>query len=87
MQVDPRAHLYMVRSVRRGLLARTRILQFIERAGRASVVDISAAVGLSPSTVRYHLKNMAREGVVKRLAGAGRWYVCPVEQEKLTAYE
>ncbi|GBC69184.1 hypothetical protein HRbin01_00878 [archaeon HR01] len=72
--VNPKAYLRRLKNVRRGVIARSKI---IEALGDISltVQQIHRRTGLSPQSVRYHLGNMLAEGIVSRkLSGRRAWW-------------
>jgi DNA-binding transcriptional ArsR family regulator len=72
--INPRAYLTRIRNVRRGVVSRSRIIDSIA-SGSLTTQEICKKSGLSPPTVRYHLKNMYVEGLVvrRRIKGGIRW--------------
>lgn len=57
--------------------SRQRILEYLKRAGVASVADLSHALDLTPVTIRHHLKALLQDGQVaepraRRKPGPGR---------------
>ncbi|MCL7399700.1 MAG: ArsR family transcriptional regulator [Thaumarchaeota archaeon] len=50
-----------------------------------STIQIAEEIGLSPSAVRRHLKNMSAEGIVKSLKGRGKslWTLTGLGQQAI----
>ncbi|MBS7622118.1 helix-turn-helix transcriptional regulator [Candidatus Bathyarchaeota archaeon] len=67
-RVHPKAYLTTKRNVSKGLQARTKILETIEK-GAAQAGKVSVETGLSYSVVTYHLRMMRDEGVVEPSGG------------------
>lgn len=53
------------RNVSKGLVSRTRIIQSLETEEKR-IVEVSKGSNLSYDCVRYHLKALNKEGIVKR---------------------
>lgn len=72
-KLNPRAYLSRMRNVRRGVIARSKIIDSM--GAGATIPHICHRSGLSPSNVRYHLTNMLAEGLVSRRRVRGRaWW-------------
>jgi predicted transcriptional regulator len=65
---NPNAYLAQRRNVRLGLVARTKILQVIEKQA-SSIKDIRQASGLKYAVILYHLKLLKKEKIVQRKGG------------------
>ena len=65
---NPNAFLAQKRNVRLGLVARTKILQAIEKQA-FSIKDIRQASGLKYAVVLYHLRLLEEEKIVQRRGG------------------
>lgn len=63
-RLNPKAYLSQMRNVRRGVIARSKIIDSLGVG--ATIPHICSRSGLSPSNVRYHLTNMLAEGLVSR---------------------
>ncbi|MCS7133796.1 MAG: winged helix-turn-helix domain-containing protein [Candidatus Caldarchaeum sp.] len=73
-----------VKNVRRGLEARSAIVEALEK-GELSVVEISRRTKLSQHRVRYHLRRLKRDNIVA-CRGAGRkarWRLTGIGQTSL----
>ncbi len=62
---NPNAYLTQRRNVRLGLVARSTILQIVEKQ-QAPISNITDATGLKYSVVLYHLRLLEDEKVVQR---------------------
>ncbi|MEM3003811.1 MAG: winged helix-turn-helix domain-containing protein [Candidatus Bathyarchaeia archaeon] len=73
------------RNVGRGLQARTKILETIEK-GSAQASKVSVETGLSYSVVTYHLRVMRDEGIVRPSGGKRprTWTLTKFGQQSLT---
>jgi predicted transcriptional regulator len=67
-RVHPKAYLTTKRNVSKGLQARTKILETIEK-GSVQASKVSVETGLSYSVVTHHLRMMRDEGIVKPSGG------------------
>jgi predicted transcriptional regulator len=65
---NPKAYLTQRRNVRLGLVARTMILQVIEKQ-ISSIKDIGQACSLKYAVILYHLKLLEEERIVQRQGG------------------
>jgi len=65
---NPNAFLAQKRNVRLGLVARTKILQVIEKQA-FSIKDIRQECGLRYAVVLYHLRLLEEEKIVQRGGG------------------
>jgi DNA-binding IclR family transcriptional regulator len=80
------AYLLRIRNVRRGLIMRSKILELIDSDKWTIPSALAEKVGITSSTVLYHLKNMEREDIVERDSRGGGWRVSPTQQVELTDY-
>ncbi len=83
-RVHPKAYLTSKRNVSKGLQARTKILETIEK-GSAQASKVSVETGLSYNVVTYHLRIMRDEGIVKPF-GVKRprtWAITKLGQQSL----
>jgi predicted ArsR family transcriptional regulator len=64
----PNAYLHHVKSVKRGLAARTKILNLLETA-TLSAGNLAQKSGLSYVAVLHHLRLLERGGAVRRKSG------------------
>ncbi|MEM1583561.1 MAG: winged helix-turn-helix domain-containing protein [Nitrososphaerota archaeon] len=83
-EVNPRAYLYRIRNVKKGLDTRSRILHLI-KSKPLTIRKISEGVGRSASSIRRHLKNMEAEGIVRSQKYKGRllWMVTGIGQKAI----
>ena len=62
---------------------RRRILSFLEENGQATSADVARALGESSGTTSYHLRLLARHGLVREVESASRrerwWYKVPLD--------
>jgi predicted transcriptional regulator len=65
---NPNAYLARKRNVRLGLVARTRVLDVIEKQA-STIKDVRQATGLKYAVVLYHLRLLEEEKIVQRSAG------------------
>jgi predicted transcriptional regulator len=81
---NPNAYLTQKRNVRLGLVARSKILQVIEKQA-ASIRVIRDATSLKYAVVLYHLKLLEEEKVVQRQGGKKpyAWSLTGVGQKRL----
>jgi predicted transcriptional regulator len=81
---NPNAYLMQKRNVRLGLVARSKILQVVEKQA-ASIRVIRDATGLKYAVVLYHLRLLERERVVQRQGGKKpySWSLTGVGQKQL----
>jgi len=63
----PNAYLHCVKSVKTGLVARTKILNLLETA-TSSAAGIAQKAGLSYVSALHHLRLLERVGTVRRKA-------------------
>ena len=63
-QFHPKAYLTTKRNVSKGLRARTKILEAIEKQS-SWVNTVAVETGLSYSSIRYHLRTLRKEGIVE----------------------
>lgn len=83
--INPRAYLTSVKNVRRGLEARSKILEAL--AGRElSARELSRLTGLPIHRVHYHLKRLKTDGIVTK-RGKGRKIVFRVTGAGQTSLE
>lgn len=64
---------------------RSAIIEILKERRAMSTVQIAKEVGLTPSAVRRHLKNMNAEGIVKNLKGRGKslWTLTGLGQQAI----
>ena len=62
----PNAYLERRRNVKRGLKARTKILEVMDRASAQTIKDVAKLAVLSYSASRHHLRLLEGEQIVKR---------------------
>lgn len=86
MRINRMAYLLRIRNVRRGLIMRSKILEFLDNDTWTTPSTLAEKVGITSSTVLYHLKNMERENTVERDSNGGGWRVPPTQQVELTEY-
>jgi predicted transcriptional regulator len=81
---NPNAYLMQKRNVRLGLVARSKILQVVEKQA-ASIRVIRDATGLKYAIVLYHLRLLEEERVVQRQGGKKpySWSLTGVGQKQL----
>ncbi|RDE11341.1 MAG: hypothetical protein C4K48_11660 [Candidatus Thorarchaeota archaeon] len=65
---------------------RSKILDNIGKEEWSTTTTISKNVGVTSSTVLYHLKNMEREEAVERNMKGRGWRITPFQQIELTEY-
>jgi len=63
--VEPRAYLRVIRNVKRGIEARSIIISALRRES-LTAKEVARRTGLSYATVRLQLRNLEKEGIVKR---------------------
>jgi predicted transcriptional regulator len=63
--INPKAYLTRVKNVRRGLEARSKLVEALSAKG-LTIQDLCEAVNMRPGKARYHLQNMMKDGVVKK---------------------
>lgn len=61
--IYPRAYLRRIKNVKRGISTRSRIIDALKQKP-LTVNELAELMELSPSTIRRHLRNMLREGIV-----------------------
>lgn len=61
----PKAYLAKVKNIKRGLLARTKILNVLDK-GPADAKTIAERAGIHYSVVTHHLRLLEIEGIVER---------------------
>jgi len=76
----------MIRNVRRGLVTRTEIIRLLDHKSWITISEITRQVSVTYHTVNYHLRNLAREGVVERNPEGKGWRFGPVQQSELTQF-
>lgn len=61
------------------------IIKILKERKAVSVAQIADEVGLTPSAIRRHLKNMGAEGIVKNLRGRGQslWTLTGLGQQAI----
>ena len=65
---------------------RSKILDNLGNEEWSTTTAISKNVGVTSSTVLYHLKNMEREEAVERNIRGRGWRITPFQQIELTEY-
>lgn len=73
-EVNPRAFLSRIKNTSRGIRVRSAIIRMLKERKIMSTVQIAEEIGLTPSAVRRHLKNMDAEGIVKILRDKGKTF-------------
>ncbi len=63
--INPKAYLRSIKNVEKGLRVRSKIIDILSKGG-LSVGEISRRSGMPPTRIRYHLRNMKVDGVVKK---------------------
>jgi predicted transcriptional regulator len=81
---NPNAYLAQKRNVRLGLVARSKILQVVEKQS-ASIKAIRDSTGLKYAVVLYHLRLLEDEKVVQRQGGKKpyAWSLTGIGQRRL----
>jgi predicted transcriptional regulator len=81
---NPNAYLTQKRNVRLGLIARSKILQVVEKQA-VPISVIRDSTGLKYAVVLYHLKLLEEEEVVQRRGGKKpyAWALTGVGQKRL----
>jgi len=74
-----------IKNTSRGIRVRSTIIKILRERKVASVAQIANEVGLTPSAIRRHLKNMGAEGIVKNLKGKGQnvWMLTGLGQQAI----
>ncbi|MEM4303337.1 MAG: winged helix-turn-helix domain-containing protein [Candidatus Caldarchaeum sp.] len=82
--INPKAYLRSMKNVRKGLEARTLIIDALLKK-ELSVDELSKMSGMSKSKARYHLRNMLADGVVRKRRVGRRvvWRLTGVGQASL----
>lgn len=81
----PNAYLQRVKSVKSGLLARTKILNVLDNRS-ADAATIARSVGMSCDAVRHHLRLLEAEGTVRRVGKRPfSWVLTGLGQKRLVA--
>jgi len=82
--IYPRAYLRMIRNVKRGVSTRSRIIDALKQRP-LTIKELAELMQLSPSTIRRHLRNMSREGIVLKFKSEGKrlWKLTGVGQVAL----
>lgn len=80
MAIDLRAYLRLIRNITRGLISRTKIIAALKYDEWKTVSEIADGLDVGPSTVRYHLKNMREEEIVRKEEDGPGW--CLEERQK-----
>ncbi|MEM0090249.1 MAG: ArsR family transcriptional regulator [Nitrososphaerota archaeon] len=64
---------------------RSAIIRMLKERKVVSTAQIAKEIGLTPSAVRRHLKNMDAEGIVKTLRGKGKvlWTLTGLGQQAI----
>ncbi|MEM2057947.1 MAG: ArsR family transcriptional regulator [Nitrososphaerota archaeon] len=84
-EVNPRAFLSRIKNTSRGIKVRSAIIRMLKERKVVSTAQIAKEIGLTPSAVRRHLKNMDAEGIVKTLRGKGKvlWTLTGLGQQAI----
>lgn len=61
--IYPRAYLRRIKNVKRGVSTRSRIIDALKQKP-LTINELAELMEMSPSTIRRHLRNMLREGIV-----------------------
>ena len=61
--IYPRAYLRRIKNVKRGVSTRSRIIDALKQKP-LTINELAELMEMSPSTIRRHLRNMSREGIV-----------------------
>jgi predicted transcriptional regulator len=81
---NPNAFLYEVKNVKEGLIARTRILNFLEKKP-GSARSIAGSIQMSYNAAIHHLRLLEAEGILSR---KGRrpyiWFITGKGQKRLS---
>jgi len=79
----PKAHLQHIKNVRNGLLARTKILDVIDR-GPLGIKSISEVTSQSYDVILHHLRLLEAEGSVLRVGKKPcSWILTGIGQRRL----
>ncbi|MEM2910482.1 MAG: ArsR family transcriptional regulator [Nitrososphaerota archaeon] len=84
-EINPKAFLSRIKNTLRGVKVRSMIIKILKERKAVSVAQIADEVGLTPSAIRRHLKNMGAEGIVKNLRGRGQslWTLTGLGQQAI----
>jgi len=82
--LHPKAYLTSKRNVTAGLIARSKILQVLEKSPRDAPQIVKEA-GLTYACVTYHLKTMRKDRLVEHVSNRKpfAWGLTPFGQQKL----
>ncbi|MEM0204262.1 MAG: ArsR family transcriptional regulator [Nitrososphaerota archaeon] len=74
-----------IKNTSRGIKVRSAIIRMLKERKVVSTAQIAKEIGLTPSAVRRHLKNMDAEGIVKTLRGKGKvlWTLTGLGQQAI----
>lgn len=74
-----------IKNTSRGVKVRSVIIRMLRERNVMSTTQIAKEIGLTPSAVRRHLKNMGAEGIVKSLKGRGKslWSLTGLGQQAI----
>ena len=86
MRYDYRAYLASIRNIPQGLESRHKIATYMDAESWSRVADISSGIGIAPSTVRYHLKNMETDGYVEQDQASRAWRLIMLNQADLVGF-
>jgi len=77
--------LSRIKNTSRGIKVRSAIIRMLKERKVVSTAQIAKEIGLTPSAVRRHLKNMDAEGIVKTLRGKGKvlWTLTGLGQQAI----
>ncbi len=84
-EVNPRAFLSRIKNTSRGIKVRSAIIEMLKERNVMSTIQIAEEIGLTPSAVRRHLKNMGTEGIIKTLKDKGKnlWTLTGLGQQAI----
>lgn len=79
----PKAYLTNVKNIKRGLYARTKILNVLDK-GSANAKTIAEQTGMHYNVVVHHLRLLETEGIVERKRGRPNvWALTGLGQRRL----
>jgi len=83
-QFHPKAYLTTKRNVSKGLRARTKILEAIEKRS-TQVNKVAIETDLSYGSITYHLRTLRKEGIVESTGGRRprTWRLTKFGQQRL----
>jgi len=82
--IYPRAYLRRIKNVKRGVSTRSKIIDALKQRP-LTINELAELIELSPSTIRRHLRNMSREGIVSKFKSEGKrlWRLTGIGQTAL----